>query len=128
MRLGEGDVSDRHRLDPRAHLYRILQAADVVNTAVFETDWEDYEQDVMLRSAVERQFITIGGALSELLRLEPDLERWVSRARDLIALRETLIGRYWEPQHRAVWASVHEDLPVLRREVEELLAEMGAAG
>lgn len=77
----------------------------------------------MLRAAVERQFEIIGEALSKLARLDADLAARVSEHRRIIAFRNILIHGYADVDHRLVWDIVETKLPVLRSEIEALLAE-----
>ena len=126
MRLREAGARYWDRRAPDTYLHDILRAVDLVEVAVGSRTWEEYGQDAVLRAAVERQFITIGEALAQLLRLEPGLGGGVSHARSFIAFRNILVHGYGEIEDEVVWASAHEDLPVLRREVEALLGEMGA--
>lgn len=77
----------------------------------------------MLRAAVERQFEIIGEALSKLARLDADVAARVSEHRRVIAFRNILIHGYADVDHRLVWDIVETKLPLLRSEIESLLAD-----
>ena len=51
--------------DRRAFLWDMLEAARSIKTFVEGKTLEDYQQDELLRSGVERQFLIIGEALSQ---------------------------------------------------------------
>jgi uncharacterized protein with HEPN domain len=50
------------RRDPRAYLWDVREAADAISSFVHARSFNDYSNDLMLRSAVERQFAIIGEA------------------------------------------------------------------
>jgi uncharacterized protein with HEPN domain len=52
--------------DPRAWLWGVRQAADSIAAFVQTRSFADYAADLMLRSAVERQFEIAGEALNRL--------------------------------------------------------------
>lgn len=83
----------------------------------------DYEQDVMLRAAVERQFEIIGEALAQLAKLDRMVAERISEHSRVIAFRNILIHGYADVDDLLVWDIVQTKLPVLRREVEALLKE-----
>lgn len=91
------------RLEGEKHLYDIQRAAALI--AQFTTDkaFADYETDVLLRSAVERQFEIIGEALTQLSRLDPRLASQVGDYRSIIRFRNILIHRYAEVDDPIVW-------------------------
>ena len=81
----------------------------------------DYENDVMLQSAVERQFMIIGEALSQLLSKWPDLEKSISNARGIISFCNVIIHGYSTVENETVWGVICGDLPVLTNEVSDLI-------
>ena len=66
--------------DPRAYLWDASESAEAIASFVRGRTFEDYGADVMLRSAVERQFEIIGEALRQLEKAAPDLALQASRA------------------------------------------------
>ena len=75
----------------------------------------------MLRSAVERQFEIIGEALNKLSKIDPACAERISEHQRIIAFRNIVIHRYAELDNRLVWGVVESKLPVLYREVTDLL-------
>lgn len=84
---------------------------------------EDYEGDLLLRSAVERQFTIVGEAVSQLSRRHPDVAARITDWRDIIDFRNLIVHGYGVINDRLVWETANDDLPVLRREIEAILAE-----
>ena len=68
-------------------------------------------------------FEIIGEALIGLLRVAPELTQRLSDTRRIIAFRNRLIHGYASVADEVVWGVVETNLPVLRREVAELIAE-----
>jgi uncharacterized protein with HEPN domain len=85
--------------------------------------YPDYEQDALLRSAVERQFTIIGEALGRLLKLEPGIATNISNTRQILAFRNILIHGYNIIQHDVVWGVLENDLSALIREIDKLMAQ-----
>lgn len=59
--------------DPRAWLWDVGKAAESIVAFVQDRDFAGYAADLMLRSAVERQFEIVGEALSNLAREAPEI-------------------------------------------------------
>lgn len=79
----------------------------------------------MIRSAVEREFITIGEAVNSLARLDPELAAEITHARKIVAFRNQLTHDYAAIEDEAVWAIAYRDVPVLRGECSALLDRRG---
>lgn len=107
----------------RKYLYDVAEAADYIAQFTAGRTYEEYRNNPMLRSAVERQFEIIGEALNQLLRREPDLQERISDASLIIAFRNRLIHGYATVSDEVVWGVVEGYLPVLSSEVRALLRE-----
>jgi uncharacterized protein with HEPN domain len=81
----------------------------------------EFEQDIVLRSAVERQFEIIGEALGRLARLDAALAAQVPDLRNIVALRNILIHGYAIIDRARIWRAVEQDLPPLRSVLNRLL-------
>jgi uncharacterized protein with HEPN domain len=72
---------------------------------------------------VERQFMIVGEALFQALKVDPALEHTITDARRIVNFRHVMVHEYGMVQSDTVWGTVHGRLPALRREVQALLAE-----
>jgi uncharacterized protein with HEPN domain len=108
--------------DPKVYLYDILRAIDSITAFVSGKELSDYQADLMLRSAVERQFEIMGEAMTLLARTAPDIAARVGDFRRIIGFRNVLIHRYGRIEHQLVWDTAVDSLPELRTEVVAALA------
>jgi uncharacterized protein with HEPN domain len=113
--------------DSRAFLWDAKESADAIAEFVRGRTFDDYVADLMVRSAVERQFEIIGEALRQLEKAAPDLALRLPERSQAIAFRNVLIRGYDSIDHGIVWRTIHESLPALRARVAALLGEMGEA-
>ena len=107
--------------DARKYLFDAQQAAAGVIMFTAEKTREDFESDLMLRLAVERQFAIIGEALTRLRKADPELLTRISGHQGIIGFRNVLIHGYDSIDNDITWGIVQEKLPTLRKELEELL-------
>ena len=56
--------------DERAYLIDILESCDAIKSAVRDFDLAAYQDNRLVRSSVEREFIIIGEAMAALARIE----------------------------------------------------------
>jgi uncharacterized protein with HEPN domain len=70
---------------------------------------------------VERAFSVIGEALVQLARHDTVLAERITDSRNIVAFRNILIHAYAHIDDRIVWDIVEYKLPVLIREVNELM-------
>lgn len=107
--------------DPRALLWDALTAARLVSSFAAHADFERFDRDDMLRSAIERQLEILGEALAQLAKIEPGLAARLPEARRAIDFRNLLIHGYAVVNRRRVWAVVHDDLPRMMAAIEAQL-------
>ncbi|MBI3574411.1 MAG: DUF86 domain-containing protein [Gammaproteobacteria bacterium] len=107
--------------DRRKYLYDTQQACQRVRRFTQDRTLDDYLKDELLRSAVERQFEIIGEALSQLHKVDPVMAGRIHEFRRIVAFRNILIHGYASIHNETVWGVVQNDLPVLARQVDDLL-------
>jgi uncharacterized protein with HEPN domain len=80
-----------------------------------------YQSNPMMKSAVERQFITVGEALNKAVQKAPSLTEQVSDVRKIIDFRNILTHGYTNVSDAVVWDILANNLPKLVQEVDSLL-------
>jgi uncharacterized protein with HEPN domain len=107
-------------------LQDVRQACGMLDDFTRGKSFADYTTDALLRSAVERQFITIGEALSQAEKSDPGLQQSLTAFRQIVGFRNILVHGYAVVQPATVWGIVENDLPTLTQEVNALLTASGA--
>lgn len=110
------------RNNVRKYLYDMQQACEFIAEYTRDRSFDHYLQDSMLRSAVERQLTIVGEALSQALRIEPNLADRITHCRRIINFRNVIVHGYAHLIHETVWGVVERDLPTLRDQLAALLA------
>jgi uncharacterized protein with HEPN domain len=85
---------------------------------------DDYEDDRLVRDAVERNLTIIGEALSRLAHVDPHTAARVPDLHQIVAVRHRLAHGYDDDIDDArIWTIIRDFVPPLRTEVERLLEE-----
>ena len=98
-------------------------ATGVIAAITAGKTFADFDRDIVLRSAVERQFEIVGEALAQLARLDAAIAEKIPDLREIIAFRNVLIHGYAVIDRARVWRVIEENLPQLRAALAELLGE-----
>ncbi len=104
-------------------LFDMRQAGAVIQDALAGQTLLVFRQNVVLRSAVERQFQILGEALFQLAKSHSDVAAQIPRYRDIINFRHILVHAYNRVNPDVVWALAETDLPALCRELDRLLQQ-----
>jgi uncharacterized protein with HEPN domain len=111
------------QLEALKYLYDMHEAAGLASQFTDSKSFADYQQNTMLRMAVERACSIIGEALSQLARVDSATAGKISDFRSIVAFRNILVHTYGQVDDHIVWDIVQSKLPVLVREVAELMEE-----
>lgn len=109
------------RRDPRAFLLDVMDAADAIVQDITGISLDDYCNSRLIRSAVEREFIIIGEALTNLSHLDPALFSQIPQAPEIISFRNKLTHEYTKVDNTLVWGVVESYLPSLREACARLI-------
>ncbi len=107
----------------RKYLYDVSKACEAIMGFTSEKRFEDYKQDLFLRSAVERQLMIIGEALNQAERINPQLSKQITDFRRIVNLRNVIVHGYAVVEDETIWGVVQQELPVLAEEVTAMLGK-----
>lgn len=105
------------------YLFDVREAANLLVRFTQGKGFDDYSEDLLLKSAVERQFEIIGEAINQMSRVDPDTAARISEFKRIIAFRNILIHGYAQVDDLTVWGMIESRIPVLLQEVSALLNE-----
>lgn len=105
------------------HLYYIKEAASAILRFVRGKTFDDYKQDELLQSGVERKFEIIGEALTRIRRNNSTVLDTIRQHRNIVSFRNILAHGYDSIDHRIVWDVIEEDLRKLLEDAERLVEE-----
>jgi uncharacterized protein with HEPN domain len=89
--------------DAKSLLWDAREAAEVIAAVTAGKSFADFDGDIVLRTAVERQFEIIGEALAQLARIDAAMAQKVPDLRQIIAFRNVLIHGYATVDPARVW-------------------------
>lgn len=107
----------------QGYLWDIEHAANNILVFTHGKQLSDYQNDALLRAAVERNFEVIGEALAQALRFFPEIAGRITNDQEIVAFRNRLIHGYATVRHAVVRDIVQTDLPQLRQQAADLLRE-----
>ncbi len=111
--------------ETKKYLFDIAEACNLIAQFTSGKTLADYKRDPLLRSGVERQFEIVGEALSQAIQKNASLAELISNPSRIISFRNRLIHGYANISDEVVWGVLETNLPVLTREVKNLLENSG---
>ena len=113
--------------DVRVYLQDLVTAADAIGGFIAGRTLNGFRADLMLRSAVERQFEILGEALARALRLDPELQERLPASRGAIDFRNVIAHEYDALAADTVWDIARNELPALAANAAAELARLGSS-
>ncbi len=109
--------------DIKGWLYDILRAIMEIESFFSNQPKEfiDYQNDLRTRRAVERNIEIIGEALNRILKNDDTLS--IANSRKIVDTRNRITHGYDTVSDEVIWGIVNKHLPILQKEIEELLGE-----
>ena len=104
----------------------MVTASEAIRAFIAGRTLGDYQTDLMVRSAVERQFEIIGEALARALRLDPTLQMRLPASRGAIDFRNVIANEYDALSAATVWDVARNELPGLASDAAAELARLEA--
>ena len=110
--------------DPQARLADVLEAID--NIERYASRGRDaFERDELIQSWCVRHLQIIGEAARALPQAVKEKEPEIPWPK-IVGMRHILVHDYFGIDTNAVWDAVQNDLPSLKRRVQELLRNLGS--
>jgi uncharacterized protein with HEPN domain len=110
--------------DQRLLLEDILMSIGIIEDAVKDVSEAELKEDIILQDGIIRRFAVIGEAtknISSELKAKHKEVNW----KNVAAMRDFLVHEYFEIDIGIIWKAVEADLPVLKRNIKEMLKEIG---
>lgn len=83
--------------------------------------YQVFLEDSMFRSAIERYLGIIGEAISQILKISPNIN--ITEAKNIRSTRNYIVYAYDTLEPHIIWNIVINDIPKLKEEVESLLGQ-----
>lgn len=110
------------KIEIQKWLYDAWKASEAIQDFLKNKNFEDYTNDQMVRSAVERQFEILGEALKRTRdQDEAFLEESIDGWRGAISFRNILAHGYDYIDNEVVWGIIEKDLPALVDSIQKQL-------
>lgn len=98
-----------------------LNACRAIGQFVVGRTFEEYERNLMLRSAVERQFEILGESLHHAEIADETVLAEVTDLRMIVGLRNRIVHGYDTVDDEILWRLLHDELPRLVQQLEAAL-------
>ncbi len=107
----------------KVFLKHILTSIKEIEDFIGSYSEEEFSKDLKTQNAVARKIEIIGGTVKNLSK---DLRGKYSKVpwRELSGIRDKLIHHYFGIDMSIVWEITQQDLPVLKREIENILKDL----
>lgn len=104
------------------NLERTVEAINHINQFLGpQRSYNAYLQNLMMRRAIAKELDIIGITIKKILELEPAMP--LTNARKIVDARNFLTHEYHRVDEIQVWAMINKHLPILKIEIEAILAE-----
>lgn len=107
--------------NPKKYLYDIINCSEFVLQLTKDKTVEDYKNDRVFRSALERELQIIGEAILQLDRMSPETVEEISEHRSIIGFRHILVHGYDSLDPDTVWNVIETKIALLLKQTKALL-------
>lgn len=106
--------------DPKIFLKHILESINIIEKHINGISKEKFSKNMLIQDAIIRRVEIIGEAAKNIpddFKKKHKTIEW----REIIGMRDKLIHDYFGININTVWKTAKEDVPVLKKQIEDLL-------
>lgn len=103
-------------------LHDVLNACKAILDFTKDATLEQYSDNLLLRSAIERQFMIVGEAFVRLRDIDDEWLERIPDAHRIIGFRNVLVHGYDAIADDRVWDAIQINIPQLIQDVERVLS------
>ncbi len=104
----------------KKYLFDIQISIDSINDYLGTArNFFDYQNNKLLRRGVEREIEIIGEAMSQILKVSPNIK--IKNARQIVDTRNWVIHGYDQVDDVVIWGIISKNLPELKKEISNYL-------
>jgi len=101
-------------------LYDIKESIDSIEKYLGDKrDFKIYQENKMLRRAIEREFEIIGEAMNRIVKIDDSID--ISAKKQIINMRNRVIHGYDRIDDVIIWGTIVRHLPILKEEINRHL-------
>jgi len=104
-------------------LYDGLEASHAILAFCKNKTFSEYQDSLLLKSAVERQFEILGESLRRVREIDPQLIDSIKGSREAITFRNILAHEYSHIDDSIVWSIIDSDLLELQENIQRHLSQ-----
>lgn len=106
--------------ETKKYLHDILVSITSIEEYLGTTrNYHLYQQNKMLKRAVERELEIIGEAMSRILKIDENIA--ISSKLQIVGIRNRIIHGYDKVDDEIVWGTISRHLPILKNEIAVFL-------
>lgn len=109
---------------PHIYLYDILESIGNIEEDTQAVSEEEFSHKRVVQQAVVRNLEIIGEAVDQLPKELKDLYPTVPW-RKIKAMRNRIIHEYFGLKINVIWKTITEDLPLLKKQIKQIVKENG---
>lgn len=105
------------------YLYDVKNAINEIDSYFDESEknFFNYQKNLMLKRAIERDLEIIGEAVNRILKSDPSFQDKITSAKSIIGLRNLVIHAYDSVSDESIWSVLIFHVPPLKIEIEQLI-------
>lgn len=116
------------RPEAAAHIWDASEASQAIRQFTTDTTEDAFLNDLLRRSAVERQLEILGEALNRLRRDDPSTAARVPELDNIVGMRNVIAHEYGDVDYKLIWSAVTTRIPRLISVFAGLLEDAGPPG